>query len=401
MKCNPFLDTSSVNMPLQRDINQRIHYSALRAAMRGLQPDELPDGISSTQSRQRVRLGGPSVYIAHPLEIDRIFTGVTLAVYQTVETLYCDRLGRSVQMVSRILNAMADQARVPQIAHEAVWAICTYLNERREDSSDVTIERTEDIWRIAQISPSVYLRDGAAEYRPLITCVLNMSNPKVLAFRIADNGETNGDISLAIYDAIVSQRYPASEGAAGLAWKLPSKLTTEVDLMQDCQDTCERVGIPIEQANGPVPHLLKSLRGSWTRDLSGKPLRKDRFTVLFDNYLEKVCGYGPLREQERQEWKFIQRVGYNREPAWQFPALRQFLPAHPGTVTDDGAVAYDGLHYKNELLTYWPEHKVVLRRSESSEAVAWIYLDDQFLCQAMARELRRRDGSYRLNRPRR
>ena len=81
------------------------------------------------------------------------------------------------------------------------------------------------------------------------------------------------------------------------------------------------------------------------------------------------------------------------------PALRQLLPVHPGTIDADGAVEFDGLHYEDDLLKYWPGHRVQLRRSEQAEATAWVYLDGEVLCQAMARELRRKDGTHRPNRP--
>jgi hypothetical protein len=51
------------------------------------------------------------------------------------------------------------------------------------------------------------------------------------------------------------------------------------------------------------------------------------------------------------------------------------------------------------LLEYWAGAPVTFRRSEHMEALIWVYLDGDLLSQAMARELQRRDGSYRLNRP--
>jgi hypothetical protein len=61
-------------------------------------------------------------------------------------------------------------------------------------------------------------------------------------------------------------------------------------------------------------------------------------------------------------------------------------------------VAFDGLHYTEDLLTYWPGSRITVKRSEHTEAVLWIYLGGEILCQAMARELARRDGSYRATR---
>jgi hypothetical protein len=77
--------------------------------------------------------------------------------------------------------------------------------------------------------------------------------------------------------------------------------------------------------------------------------------------------------------------------------LRGFLPTHTSTIAADGSVEYDGLHYENNLLKYWLNHQVVLRQSEVFQAVAWIYLNGEVLCQAVARESGWRDGSYYPN----
>jgi hypothetical protein len=120
---------------------------------------------------------------------------------------------------------------------------------------------------------------------------------------------------------------------------------------------------------------------------------------MFDSYLHKAYSYSPLRSREERDREYLHLVGYNRDPVWQCPALRHFLPLHGGSIARDGAVPYDGLHYADELLTYWAGAPVTFRRSEQMEALIWIYLDGDLLCQAMARELQRRDGSYRLQWP--
>jgi len=398
MSDNPFLCTSVFDSPLQPDICQRIHFTALQAAARGLHYDACPDHISLAQLCQRAHWQGPAAYLAHPADVERAFRGVTLAVYQAIEALYCSRLERSIQMVWRILDVMAQRGDMPTVEYEAVWAICLYLDERRAANSDVTIERIDTAWWVAQITPGVRIQHGdALPHRPTIACVIDTRPSRALAFRIVD-GDMGESISLAIYDAIVSQRQPAREGIAGLTWRLPIRIATEVDMPSDCRDACARIGIEVEPATGALP-LLDSLRGDWTRALSDRPLQQGHFAVLFDNYLDKVQGYGPLRTQEHQDREFVSLVGYNRDPAWQFPALRDFLPLRPGRIAQDGSVEYDGLHYEDELLTYWPDQPVTLRRSETAEALAWVYLDGEMLCPAMARELRRQDGSFRPNRP--
>ncbi|MBU0492758.1 MAG: hypothetical protein KKA73_22315 [Chloroflexi bacterium] len=403
MNGKPFEVVPVLNSPLQADICQRLHFTALRAAAQGLRSDAIPGHISQAQLRQQAHWQGPTAYLAHPADVERIFCGVTLAVYQAIESLYCSRLERSIRMVWRILEAMARQEGIPTVEYEAVWAICLYLDERRAANSDVTIEQVGTTWQVALVAPDVRIQHGdAPARRPTIACVMDTRSPRVLAFRILDD-DLEESISLALYDAIVSQRQPTREGVAGLTWRLPAHITTaeaEIDLPANCQISCTRLGMAVTPANGTLP-LLDSLRGDWTRDLPDRPLQQDHFAALFDNYLDKMQGYGPRRIQERQGREFVALVGYNRDPAWQFPALRDFLPLRPGRIAQDGSVEYDGLHYEDALLTYWLDRPVMLRQSEMSEALAWIYLDGEMLGQAGARELRRQDGSYRPHRPRR
>ena len=397
---NPFLSSSSLNIPFQREVCQRIHYAALRAATRGLLPDSVPNHISVAQLRQEIHWHGANAHLSHPADIERIFEGVTLAVYQAVDDLYCSRLGRSIEMVWRILAAMADEAAVPEISYETVWAICLYLERRRQSRTEVTVKQMETAWIIAQIEPDLRIRDADASiYKPTVICVLDTSSPRVLAFRIVKPGKPEKYIPLALYDAVVSQRRPSSDGTAGLIWRIPTRVVAETDLPEDCQLACDRIDIGVELSRDNNLPLLAALRGDWDRDLSGQVLRRDRFAMLFDNYLDKFHGYAPVLTARWLDWDYSHLVGYNRDPAWQFPALRGFLPAHRSTITEDGAVECDGLHHEHDLMAYWTDHQVTLRRSETSEAVAWIYLDGEVLCRAMARELRRQDGSYRPNRP--
>ena len=107
MSGNPFLVPASMTTVLDREDCQRIHYQALRVAVRGTRPEALPASVPLGELRERARFDGAEVYLAHPDDIERLFSGVTLAVYRTVRSLFCSRLGRSIKTVWRILCAMA------------------------------------------------------------------------------------------------------------------------------------------------------------------------------------------------------------------------------------------------------------------------------------------------------
>src|SRR4051794_13471949 len=119
---NPFCTTSNLNAPLSLDLCQQIHYTALcQAAQDG---HEVPPPVNRylPELKERAHWQGRSLYLLHPDDIERIFHGVTLSVYQTIGQLYCSRLELSIPMVNRILLGMATHAETDAIDLEAVWA---------------------------------------------------------------------------------------------------------------------------------------------------------------------------------------------------------------------------------------------------------------------------------------
>jgi hypothetical protein len=402
MNLNPFDCGSTPNAPLAQDICQQIHCIALQRAVRDQHIDSLPNSVPLEQLCYRIRWLGSEGYLLHPSDIERIFQGVSLSMYQEIETLYVSRTERSIKMVGRIVQAMAKRAGVVPVDYEAIWAICAFLYDRRVLETQVTIEHTDTTWWVVQICLDIQIQNGNTDlYHPCIACVLDTQPPKVLAFRVARDMSDTASVSLALYDALVAQRRPAQIGAAGLSWSLPTRVVVIGAVYRDCQQACKVAGITTETAqNLPsnLQPLVSASQRDWVQMFTGDVLQAGRFELLFDSYLYRVHSYSPLRVREQQVSKFSHLVGYNRDPAWQFPALRWLLPAHLGIISSEGTAIYDGLHYTDDLLSYWPGHPVIIRRSEHAEVGAWIYLDGEVLCQAMARELRRRDGSYRSRR---
>ncbi|NWJ94201.1 MAG: hypothetical protein HXX20_00295 [Chloroflexi bacterium] len=395
---NPFLNKSLLNSPLQFDLCAQIHFSALYGVRHKLQVDEIPDNIPISQLCQEAKLKGREIYLAHPTDIYQIFEGVTLAVYNTIEELYCSRLNRSIKMVWLILEKMAIEAGSPELSYEAVWAICQYLGRLRKVYSDTTLEVYQSEWLVVKITPSVYIQQSESIcFKPSVVCIIDTLSIKVIAFRVGKEEETEENIALSIYDAIEACRQPGREGAGGLVWQIPEQLLSNISVSDRIQRACAGIGISIQSVANRMP-ILNALQGVWTGDLTGKRLSYNKFMSLLDTYLENVHGHGPLINREKRSQELKQFVGYNRDPAWQFPALRYLLPQHAGIISQNGTVEFDGLHYTSDLIKYWHNHEVTLRRSEMEEAVAWIYLDGEILCQAVASELIRADGSYRPNR---
>ncbi len=257
MSANPFAIASQINAPLGTELCQEIHFAALRTVAREPEAGALPPSLSPDKYRLRARLEGPSAYLAHPADIERIFAGVTLEVYRAIETLYCRRIGRGIAMVWRILQAMAERACVPVVDYEAVWAICLYLARRRAESCAVMTEHTGITWCVGVIIPDVRVRDDAgATYRPSVACVVDVirgpehGEGRVIAFTVAGERAGEGDVAAVIYQAIVAGRQPDRNGGAGLRWTLPRGLVSEAVISPDCLTVCADLGIKVSSPEG-------------------------------------------------------------------------------------------------------------------------------------------------------
>ena len=99
---NPFRSTSAFNLPLALSICQQIHATALRHAVRGEGMHAVPASLPLTWLREQRRRVGPEICLTHPADIERLFRGVTFAVYRQIEALYCSRLAPSRATVTRI-----------------------------------------------------------------------------------------------------------------------------------------------------------------------------------------------------------------------------------------------------------------------------------------------------------
>lgn len=396
---NPFLANSELNGQLQLELCQRIHFAALQSAAQG-RFQNLPPTLNVGEIKALAYIAGASAYLFHPKQVEAIFKGVTLGVYQEIDRLYCSRLGRSVEMISKILDAMAKEAQAKPVTFEAVWAICLYLDERRRSLADVTVKREEKGWWLFPVSPNVWLkqRQSVALAKPTLLSIVDAQTMGVLAFRVCTQESLEQASRLVIYDAIAAQRKPSTESRDGLIWFIPTRLETALVLEPDKVDICANLGIEVTDDDKRMS-IIEDLQHSWWRDISGRVLSENELAMFFDNYLYKSSGFSPLRSRTEMARECVNLNGYSKDPAGQFPALRALLPISTAFVDSAGRVRLDGLTYEDPLLRYWIGQEVQVRRSAHFEATAWIYVNNDVLCEAKARELQRTNGSYRANRP--
>ena len=391
---NPFLNTSLLNGPFTLEQCQRIEFAAIREMEKGQFRTPFWSNNSESFSEQVGTL-------RYPFDLETTFAGVTTAVYCAVEMLFCSNVGRGVEMVGKTLTKMAQNTGVNPITYQAVWSLCGYLEQKRRETFDNVVEHSQTSWVLMQLQLNVRLVNRSENYSPNIVCIFDLNASRPVALRVGAPDDLTRTIGLALYDAIVTCRQPGQNYPNGLLWQLPNCLFSEVEIPTQMTLLLEReLGIQVkhELRVGEAP---LSLSDNWGRDLNDENLTTAQLRAIFDGYLGKIFGISPLQQCRRQDSENRDLVGFNRDPAVIFPALRLLLPEYPGVISAGDSVVLNGLHYEGTLLQLWPGQRVSLRCSAIAESTGWIYLDGEVLCQAMARELRRTDGSYRPNRPRR
>ena len=347
----------------------------------------LPQSLNIAHLRlQRQRFGRTSLLV-HPADVEKMFAGITLVLYQTIEHLYCSRHERSIPLVWRLVNAMAQHAGVLPVTYEAVWSICLFLEERRLRATAPLLKRMEAQWWIVSLDYEQHS----------IFCLVDATHTQVLAFHTGASQEMLPPYERVLYSAVVSLRHPTSDAPSGLSWSLPRDLFTENVVSPTFREACTHLGIALTERQERHP-FVQTLYEGWNHEYRQRNLPARRWAEAFDHYLDRVYGYGPVHEREERDEANVHLTGYNQDPSWVFPALRLLLPLQEGCVIENGAVLYDKLHYTDDLLSYWAGSPVTVRRSFHTEACVWVYLSGEILCDAMARELRRHDGTYRLAR---
>ena len=395
---NPFLSRRLLNTHLQQETCQQVLFAALNKADRDSVPPHPSFAATVTQLQQLKPLYGPSIYFLHPAEVERIFYGVTLDVYQAIERLYVDRLGRSISTVTRIMDALAVQATVPNLDPTATWAIALHLDRLHDDEVEVSFGFTERGWQIAAIHPSARLvgSDGVVTV-PSIAVVFESETLQVLSYRLMKHSDDIAAYALALYEAFAAQRTPAQDGAAGLRWNVPQRIEVVGEASNEVLAVCQSLKLELS-TNASRHALLADIESAW-QPAQAALYTPRQFILMFDTYLSKQHGYGPRREAQRRRREYAGLIGYNRDPAWQMPALQMLLPSYKGVINAHGEVECEGLHYAADLLSLFPHKPVTLHLSLHNEATAWLYLDREILCEAKAQELRRKDGTYRDRRP--
>ena len=389
---------------LENDLCQEID---LRAQVTLLDRPQVPTPMAERQQflRQAVAAYGIDSCIRNPGDVATVYRGVTTRHFLEIQALYCDRLGRSAEVVMEIQKAKALNAGAKMIEDEAVWSICMYLNDRRQQSTTATIEQTDASWAIIVVSlPTGITAVNDSASLSFAVLIVDVSHDLVIAFRTAASEASTESTNMALYDALAATRRPSVSGQGGLVWHPPRTVLVDPSNTNPwLKKACAELGITATEAStrevvdqSKTVQLVRSVL-STPRLLAPHGMSVSKFELVFDRLLLIVQKIEPRRAATLNSESYSHLRGFSQDPAAMLPALRWLLPVVESRIAD-GAVLHRGLHYTHELLELWPDRLAQLRVSAEAEARAWVYFEHEVVCAASAAELRRTDGSLRPNR---
>lgn len=368
---------------LSLDTCQQIYYEALRNYARNLVQENAPVSLGWERIAAQARMGGPNVYLGHPDDVQEVFAGVSLEMFRQAERLFCTRHGRSIAMVTKIISRQQELSQQQMVNEIAIWAICMYLAPKRNEMLHVTIERDNKTWYLESFDWEFsVIGQNFVSYQPVMICVYAPDRNQVLSFQFGERENLQNLQAMAIYQAVNACRTPDINGVAGLTWNVPGSFCSTLPLSEQVLKFCNLVGISVQVADEGHP-ALSEIRDTWPKDLQGRQISSNKLALIFDNYLYRKFESSPLLDQEDRARDFSGLIGYNRDPLWQFPALRALFLPEPGTVDASAQIRLGPWRYTDPLLALWQEQSVKILVSPSNSNSIWVYdLDGDVICTA-------------------
>lgn len=347
------------------------------------------DAWSLVQERMALAIFPDAPASAQEAILTTFFAQVTQPMAEMIERLYVSPLLRRVSTVEEIMRRMARRVGACALPFEVVMGVCCAFGRRRVCmlSSD-PIQKQATTWRIGWQQTSVQVRTAQKTMRPHLVLVIDEPTEKVLAFRSTPDLPGEADVLFALYDALVFSSQDR--------WHLhpPTRLHIQQSVPAEIIRAANAWDIEVEA----VAQQEFAFVQRWERELIDRVLDPIQYLRIFDRACERTYGYAPLLAKQQAARLAGWRMRLDDDPCQFLPGLRELLPTYEALVGRDGTVAWHGWHYRDiedDVLEYWPDEAVTIRPSPSSEALIWVYWDQEMLCQAVAEELCHTDGSYR------
>jgi hypothetical protein len=326
---------------------------------------------------------------AQEATLTTFFSTVTQPIAELIETLYVSPLFRRVATVEEILRRMAHSVGACALPFEVVTGVCCFFGRRRASLlSGDPIQLQATTWRIGWQQTAVRVHTAYSTTMPYLVLVIDEPTETVLAFRKTHEPPGDPDLLFALYDALVFSRRDR--------WCLhpPVRLRVQQPVPFEMIRAAKAWGIEVEAVTQHACAFVQH----WEQELTDRVLDPVQYLRLFDRACERTFGSAPFLAKQQAARQAGWRMRLDDDPCRFLPSLREVLPAYEASVGSDGTLEWHGWHYRdreNDVLRYWPNEVVSIRPSPVSEAVIWVYWDQDILCQAVAEELCHKDGRYR------
>jgi hypothetical protein len=326
---------------------------------------------------------------AQEATLTTFFAQVTQPMAEMIERLYVSPLLRRVSTVEEIMRRMAHRVGACALPFEVVTGVCCAFGRRRVCIlSGDSIQKQPTTWRIGWQQTAVQVRTAQKTMRPHLVLVIDDPTGRVLAFRSTPDLPGETDVLFALYDALVFSSQDR--------WHLhpPARLHVQQSVPAEIIRAANAWGTEVEAGTQQEFAFLQH----WEQELTGRVLDPIQYLRIVDRACERTGGYAPLLAKQQAARRAGWRMHLDDDPCQFLPSLRELLPTYDAFVGRDGTVAWQGWHYRDiedDVLQYWPDEAVTIRPSPRSEAVIWVYWNQEMLCQAVAEELCHKDGSYR------
>lgn len=317
------------------------------------------------------------------------FAQVTQPIAEMIETLYVSTLLRRVPTVEEIMRRMAHRVGASALPLDVVTGVCCAFGRRRVSIlSGDPIQMQATTWRIGWQRTSVQVRTVQRTATLHLVLVIDEATDNVLAFRSTQKYPCSTDVLSTLYDALVFSHRDR--------WHLhpPARLRVQQPVPPEVIRAAKTWGTQVEA----VAHHEFACVQQWEQELAGRLLDPIQYLRIVDRACERASGYAPFLAKQQAARQAGWRVRLDDDPCRFLPSLRELLPTYDASVGKDGTLEWHGWHYRDiedDVLRYWPGEAVTLRPSPMSEAVIWVYWDQEILCQAVAEELCHKDSSYR------
>lgn len=380
---NPFLHSSFLaDYPMTSRYSQMVYFFAMRDSQAESPYVFDTDGVPFSSPIEVAENG--SVFLTQQAQIEALFQGVTVAVYDAILHLYLSSVGRSYKIVHTVLCRMAAAADAEAPSLQAVWAICQNATPKYRQKFKPTVVFGESAWRITTTTVSI-----TAVYKPEVSvsemvAVVIWDGSAIVGAGLVRQAHLATEVSIILYEAIAVNRVPDPYSQRGILWRLPYLIQSPESIMNAIEPACRQSGMQValvSEGDTVLERIMAQLHHDWTQNMPTKAKSYEDWRLIFDTYLQRTHGYGPASQFDHQQDNWRNHPYLSQDAGSLFPELRWLLPSYPVVIHDDGVFYHDGIRYVNPLLTYWKNETLLFRPSPFFFQRGWIYAEDEVICE--------------------